>query len=167
MIAFIKNFRKKNSVEKETNKMSRQALQVTLDAVASKDNKIDNVFIFLPETGNITMHSETSGFAGQPKVDSFQQWIGRLGEIENSLSHTGYGDLHYATFPMKDAIITLFFLNEGFTETIVVGFVCEQNGNAEKALGEHLFNAKKFMLGYKDNRGKPIDGIKDMLQNIY
>jgi hypothetical protein len=167
MISYIKSLINNNRFEQETNKMSRQALQVTLDAVASKDNKIDNVFIFLPNTGSITMHSEVSGFSGQPTVDSFRQWIGRLGEIENALSHTGYGDLHYATFPMKDAIITLFFLNEGFTETIVVGFVCEQNGNAEKALGEHVYNAKKFMLGYKDNRGKPIDGIKDMLQEIY
>jgi hypothetical protein len=167
MISFIKNLRNKHPFEKETNKMSRQALQVTLDAVASKDNKIDNMFIFLPNSGSITMHSEVGGFAGQPKVDSFLQWIGRLGEIEKALSHTGYGDLHYATFPMKDAIITLFFLSEGFNETIVVGFVCEQNGKAEKALGEHLYNAKKFMLGYKDNRGKPIEGIKDMLQNIY
>lgn len=157
----------KNPFEEESNKMSRQALQATLDAVASKDNKIDNVFIFMPQTGNIAMHSEVAGFAGQPKVDTFMGWINRLGGIANALGQSGYGDLHYATFPMKDAILTLFFINEGFAQDIIVGFVCEENGNAQKALGEHLYNASKFMLGYNDRAGKPIAGIKDMLQNLF
>jgi len=167
MYSLIKNFFYKDPFEKEKNQMSRQVLQATLNAVASKDNKIDNVFIFIPQTGSITMHSKVSGFAGQPKIESFMGWMNRLSGIENALSQTGYGDLNYATFPMKDAIITLFFLNEGFAEDIIVGFVCEQTGNAETALGEHVYNAKKFMDGYRDRGGKPIEGIKDMLKNIF
>ncbi|MEK8019204.1 MAG: hypothetical protein VSS75_020225 [Candidatus Parabeggiatoa sp.] len=143
-------------------------LQATLDFASSKDNKIDGVFILLGKKGLITKTSQVGGFGGQPQIEQYRAWISRLAGIAETLGQSGYGPLHYSTFPMRDGIITLVFLNEGFNESIVVGFICEQPGNAEEALGEHLYNVSKFMWhGYTDKHGEKQQSINDLLKSIY
>lgn len=155
-----------NPFENEANKMSRQALQTLLDAAAKKDNKIDGVFVVLPNSGNqITMQSQVAGFAGDPKVAGFIGWIGRFSNIGNTLDNLGYGKPKYAAFPMEDAILLLFFENEGFTQPVIIGFFCLQKSEAEKALGEMVYHAKNYVYGYESN-GRHIEGIKEMLTKI-
>ncbi len=161
------NFFKKttNPFDKEENQMSRQALQALLDGAAKRDNKIDGVFIVLPNSGNhITMQSQVSGFAGDPKVENAVGWIGRFSNIGSTLDGVGYGKLKYAVFPMEDAILLLFF-EKDFTQPVIIGFFCLQKGDAEKAMGEMLYHAKNFVYGYESN-GKHFEGIKEMLAKI-
>ena len=154
-----------NSPEEETkeSRMSRQALQAYIDALAKKDNEIDGCFI-LNSANQFIMYSEVAGFSGDVKIQAMLGWIGRFTNIGRELSNVGYGRLKYATFPMDDGILTMYFFDREFPQPLTIGFICKQPGDAEKALGEVLYNTKNAVFGYEDySTGKHIEGIKDML----
>jgi len=158
--------RNDNPFYKEENRMSRQALQKLLDAAAARDNKIDGVFIMLPTAGNtIMMKSDVPGFTGDPRIDDCAGWIGRFSNIGSTLSSIGYGEIRYALFPLKDAVLLLFYFEQEFSQPVVVGFFCLQAGEAEKAIGEMIYHAKNVVYGVNRD-GKHIDGIKDFLGKL-
>jgi hypothetical protein len=119
----------------------RTEFQNYLDSIASKNNKIDAVFVFLSKTGQIMYSSKSTGyhgFGGQETIKTFESWLGRLKDTTRLLSGIDLGHPKYLVIPFDGGLLNLYFEEKLFAQPVIIGFAYRGN-DGESAMGEMLF----------------------------
>ena len=121
---------------------TRDELQELLNSTASKDNKIDAVFVFESKRGKILYFSKSTGyngFGGEATVRTFEGWLGRLKDTPKSVSGVNLGDPKYLVIPFDDGLLSLYFEEKLFAYPVIIGFAYK-GVDGENAMGEMLFH---------------------------